>query len=299
MLYQQIEQNKSKTIWIFLFFILFMMIVGAAASYYLIGNIFYGIIGISIFCCIYIPITMWQSQSIVMRMNHAKKIENPDEHPFLFHTVGNLAMVARIPMPAIYIIEEDSPNAFATGMSPEKASVAVTTALLHKLNREEIEAVIAHEIGHIKNHDVRLMTITLALFSIIAIISDICLRFLFFRERENSNIFLTILSLVALILAPFIGMMIHYGMSRNREYLADATGAELCRNPLALASALEKISNDPDPVDNISSSSAAMYICDPIKAAFDEEGNKIEGKRAGLFDTHPPVEERIERLRNM
>lgn len=301
MLYQQIEKNKSKTFFIFIIFILFMLLVGSAASYYLLRNVWIGMIGISIFCVFYIPITLWRSQSIVMRMNHAKKITNPDDHLFLFHTVENLAMAARIPTPSIYIIEENSPNAFATGMSPKNASVAVTTALLEKLNREEIEAVIAHEIGHIKNYDVRLMTITLALFSVIAIISDLCLRFIYVRDRENSNIFLVILSIVALLLAPFIGMIIQYSVSRNREYLADATGAELCRNPLALASALEKISSDPDPVDNIPSSSAAMYICDPVKANFNEEEEEEETaqKRIGWFDTHPPVEERIKRLKEM
>lgn len=294
MLFEQIESNKRKTLVIVFFFMLLTLATGAALSYYLIGDLISGLCITTIFTVIYVPISIASAKKIVMRMNHAKKITSSNEAPHLWNSVESLSMVARIPMPEIYIIEEDSPNAFAAGISPNNASIAVTTALLEKLSREEVEAVIAHEIAHIQNYDVRLTTISLALVAIIVMISDFASRFLF-RNSDNKNPFILIVSIILLILSPLIAYAIHFSLSRNREFLADATGAELCRNPKALASALHKISLDDDPVDNIPISSASMYFSEPFK----KENKKSKFSFNKLFATHPPAEERIERLLNM
>lgn len=290
LLHQQIESNKRKTVLIVFFFILFVLSVGAAITYLQMNNWVVGAVLAGIFALIYTGVMLFSSTRVVMAMNHGKEIVKED-HPFLWYTVENLAMVARIPTPKIYIIEDPSPNAFATGMSPKDGAVAVTTGLLDRLNREEVEGVVAHEIAHIKNYDIRLATIAIALVSVIAIISDIGTRFAFFggnNRNKNQNPIIIILSLLLILLSPLIATLIRLAISRNREYLADASGAELCRNPHALASALEKISETTEPVQAASEASAMLYFSDPLKK-----------KMAGLFSTHPPTEERIRRLQGM
>lgn len=290
LLHQQIESNKRKTVLIVFFFILFVLTVGAAITYLQMNDWIVGAVLAGVFALIYTGVMLFSSTRVVMAMNHGREIVKED-HPFLWYTVENLAMVARIPTPKIYIIEDPSPNAFATGMSPKDGAVAVTTGLLDRLNREEVEGVVAHEIAHIKNYDIRLATIAIALVSVIAIISDIGMRFAFFRgnnRNKNQNPIILILSLLLILLSPLIATLIRLAISRNREYLADASGAELCRNPYALASALEKISKTGEPVRKASEASAMLYFADPLKK-----------KMAGLFSTHPPTEERIRRLQGM
>lgn len=294
MLFEQIETNKKKSIIIVIVFIFLVVLTGAALSYYLVGNLTIGLVSTAIFMSIYVPISISTAKKIVMRMNHARKITTSEQAPQLWNIVEGLSIAARIPLPEIYIIEEDSPNAFAAGLSPSTASVAVTTALLEQLNREELEGVIAHEIAHIKNYDVRLTTISLALVAIIAIISDFATSFIF-RNSDNKNPILLIISLILLILSPVIAQAIHFSLSRNREFLADASGAELCRNPHALASALEKISSNNNKVDNIPRSAASMYISDPFK----KKKTKKQSFISRILSTHPPTEERIKRLMNM
>lgn len=226
-----------------------------------------------------------------MSMNHAREIRSKEEHRFLWNTVENLAMVARIPMPKIYIINDPSPNAFATGMSPKTGAVAVTTGLMERLNREEIEGVLAHEVAHIRNFDIRLATIALALVAVIAVVSDLGSRMIFYarggRDKKQHPVVLVI-ALLLLVLSPIIATMLKFAISRNREYLADASAAELTRNPNALASALEKITGVREPVREASNASAPLYFADPLKK-----------KMSGLFSTHPPSKERIKRLRTM
>nr|WP_235788372.1 zinc metalloprotease HtpX [Salipaludibacillus sp. CUR1] len=290
-LYEQIRKNKTKTIFIVTFFVAFVLVVGAAFSYVMYGDLISGVVLAALLSVVYVSIILASSTNVVMRMNHAREIKSAEQHRFLWHTVENMAMVARIPMPRVFIIKDASPNAFATGMSPKSGAVAVTTGLMDTLNREELEGVIAHEIAHIKNYDVRLSTIALALVSVIAIISDFGSRMLFFsrggRNQKQSPVVL-IIALVLLIVAPLIAMMINMAISRNREYLADASGAELTRNPWALASALEKITGVRTPVKEASTSSAPLYFSDPLK-----KGMK------GLFSTHPDPRERIKRLKEM
>ncbi|WP_031424269.1 zinc metalloprotease HtpX [Exiguobacterium sp. NG55] len=293
LLYEQIRKNKVKTVFIVTGFVLFVLLVGAAISYVNYGDAIPGLIFTPIFSLFYVGIVIMSSTNIVMKMNRAQEVTSVEEHRFLWHTVENMAMVARVPMPRIFIINDPSPNAFATGLKPEKAAVAVTTGLLERLSREEIEGVIAHEVAHIKNYDVRLSTVTLALVSVIAIMSDIGSRMLFFRSiggrrDQNQNPIFLIIGLVLLVLAPLIAMLINMAISRNREFLADASGAELTRNPDALASALEKIANVETPVEQASSASAPLYFSDPLKK-----------KVSGLFSTHPDPVERISRLRQM
>lgn len=293
LLYEQIRKNKVKTVFIVAGFVLFVLLVGAAISYINYGDALPGLIFTPVFSLFYVGIVIMSSTGIVMRMNHAKEITSVEQHRFLWHTVENMAMVARVPMPRVFIINDPSPNAFATGLKPEKAAVAVTTGLLDRLSREEVEGVVAHEVAHIKNYDVRLSTVTLALVSVIAIMSDIGSRMLFFRSvggrrDNNQNPIFLIVGLVLLVLAPIIATLINLAISRNREFLADASGAELTRNPEALASALEKIANVETPVKEASSASAPLYFSDPLKK-----------KISGLLSTHPNPVERINRLRQM
>lgn len=194
-------------------------------------------------------------------------------------------------MPRIYIIDDPSPNAFATGISPKSGAVAVTTGLMNRLNREEIEGVLAHEVAHIRNYDIRLSTIAVALVSAIAILSDIGMRFFIFsggRNNNNKHPLIMIIALLLVLLAPIIAVVMQLAISRNREYLADASAVELTRNPEALATALERITDTHTPVEEASSSTASLYFADPLKK-----------KAASLFSTHPPADERVRRLRQM
>ncbi|PTM58300.1 zinc metalloprotease HtpX [Desmospora activa] len=289
LLHKQIESNKRKSVLIILFFILFVLLVGASVSYVQVGEPLWGAVFAGILAIGYTLFMVLSSTRVVMAMNHAREVKRSEDNPFLWHTVEGLALAARIPTPRIFIIQDASPNAFATGISPKNGAVAVTTGLMERLNREEIEAVLAHEVAHIKNYDIRLATVALALVSVIAILSDFGSRILLFGKRNrNVHPIIAIAAVVLLILSPFIATLIRLAISRNREYLADASGAELCRNPYALASALEKIAGIREPVREASNTSAMLYFSDPLKK-----------KMAGLFSTHPPAEERIRRLRAM
>ncbi|WP_078429042.1 zinc metalloprotease HtpX [Alkalihalobacterium alkalinitrilicum] len=291
LLYEQIEKNKRKTIFIVAGFILFVMMIGAALTYISYGELYSGIIMATVIGGLYATFMVLSSTNVVMRMNHAKEVRSKNDHPFLWNSVENLAMVARIPQPKIYIINDPSPNAFATGITPKKGAVAVTTGLMNTLNREEIEGVLAHEVAHIRNYDIRLSTIAIALVSAVALLSDIGARMIFFSRRGNNqkqHPAVLIIAMLLLMLSPVIATMIKLAISRNREYLADASAVELTRNPNALASALQKITGVQTPVEEASSTSAPLYFADPLKK-----------KAASLFSTHPPATERIRRLQSM
>lgn len=291
LLYEQIEKNKRKTIFIVSGFILFVLLVGAAFSYLSYGDYYSGMVLALIIGGAYTLFMLLSSTNVVMRMNHAREIKTKNDHPFLWNTVENLAMVARIPTPKIFIIQDPSPNAFATGTSPKNGAVAVTTGLMERLNREEIEGVLAHEVAHIRNFDIRLATVAIALVSAVAILSDIGTRMLFFSRRGNNqkqHPAVLLIAIALLLLSPIIATLIRLAISRNREYLADASAAELTRNPQALSSALKKITGVNVPVQEASSTSAPLYFADPLKK-----------KVAGMFSTHPPAAERIKRLQSM
>ncbi len=238
----------------------------------------------------------YYSDKLVLAMSGAKEIQKKD-NPKLFNTVENLCIGAGLPEPKIYIVDDPSPNAFATGRSPNHSVVCVTQGLLDTLNQTEQEGVIAHELSHVKNYDTRLMGIVAILVGFAVIISDIFLRSLWFRgnDRENSNaqsVFL-IVGIVFAILSPIAATLIQLSISRKREFLADASGALLTRYPEGLASALEKISSYPRPLKNANNATAHLFIINPFK------GKEVKSWFSGLFDTHPPVKERIKILRSM
>lgn len=239
----------------------------------------------------------------------AREIENPQsfEERQLVNVVEEMAIAAGLPRPRVYIVEDEDPNAFATGHGPEQASLAVTRGLLTALNREELQGVIAHEMAHVRNLDVRLMTTIAALVGVIVLLSDVLGRFLRHgglrlgggRGKKGGAgaivIVVLVLWLITLILAPLITRLMAMAVSRNREYLADATGAELTRNPAALAEALHKIEGHVAPTKSIRRSTAHLCIADPLGRAV----NAKEGGLANLFGTHPPMPKRIARLRGM
>ncbi|MCM3550060.1 heat shock protein HtpX [Niallia circulans] len=291
MFHIQIARNKRKTVFLVALFIVFVLLIGAAITYVRAGDYVSGAIFAAVIAGGYTIFMISTSTNVVMRMNHAREITSSTEQPFLWHTVEGLAIAARIPMPRIFIIQDKSPNAFATGISPKSGAVAVTSGLMERLSREEIEGVLAHEVAHIRNYDIRLSTIAVALVSAIAILSDLGMRFFVFsggRNKDNKHPLILIIAIFLVLLSPLVATMMQLAISRNREYLADASAVELTRNPAALASALENITNTRIPVEEASSSTASLYFADPLKK-----------KAASLFSTHPPPEERIKRLRNM
>ncbi|MCL6460017.1 MAG: zinc metalloprotease HtpX [Gorillibacterium sp.] len=299
MLYKQIEQNKRKTFLLVALFIVLVMGVGSAVGYLGYGEAWIGVILAAVILAFYVPITYMSASSQVLSMSGAA-IATREEYPQLYNIIEDLCIPARIPMPKIYIVQDPSPNAFATGIKPEKGSVAFTTGLLQQLNREELEGVAAHEIGHIRNYDIRLMTISVALIAIIAILGDIGARMLFFgrrgsnnnSENKKTNPAIMIIALVFVILAPLAARFVHLAVSRNREYLADATAVEMTRNAVGLKNALLKISNSDLDVERAKQATASMYIASPF--------SKVRKKNRGSwFSTHPSMESRIERLEQM
>lgn len=238
------------------------------------------------------------ADKVVLATTHAKLIKKSD-HPELYRIVENLSIGSGLPMPKTYIIEDISPNAFATGRDPQHASMAVTTGLLDKLSKIELEGVIAHELSHIKNLDTRLLAITAVLVGFIAILADMFTRHIFWgnlrgRDRggRNQMIFIVI-GIVLAIVAPICASLIQLAVSRKREFLADASGALLTRYPDGLASALEKISADPHSLKNVNDATSHLFIVTPIK------GKSITNWLSRLYSTHPPIEERIKILRSM
>jgi len=233
------------------------------------------------------------SDKLVLATSGAKKIQLKD-NPALFRIVENLCIGAGLPMPSVYIIEDESANAFATGRDPKHAVVCVTTGILHKLTKVELEGVIAHELSHVKNYDTRLMAVVAILVGFIAILADFFMRSLWFRDRDSKAgaIFLVI-GIVLAILSPIVATLIQLAVSRKREFLADASGVLLTRYPEGLASALEKIALDRVPMRSASNATAHLFIENPF--------NRKQHTHwfSSLFDTHPPAEERIRILRSM
>ncbi|MUV38295.1 Protease HtpX like protein [Lentibacillus sp. JNUCC-1] len=295
MLYKQILNNKRKTVFLVTLFTVLVLVIGWAIGYLFGNDPLTGLIITVIILAIYVPITYLSASSQVLSMAKAREVQKKD-YPELFNVVEELSIAARIPMPKVYVMDDPSPNAFATGIKPEKGAVAFTTGLLDKLNREELAGVAAHEIGHIRNYDIRLMTICIALVGVVAMLAHFGSRMLLFgggrsRGNQKQNPILMIVALVLVILAPLAAQFVQLAVSRNREYLADATAVELTRNPVGMINALKKISGDPRDVEHADSATAAMYIDVPLK--------KKRKKRGSWFATHPTIESRIERLQQM
>lgn len=297
MLFDQIAANKRRTWLLLVAFFTLLAVIGAAAGYLWLGSTFGGVIIAFIIGGIYAFSMIFQSTEVVMSMNGARQVSE-DEAPELYHIVQDMAMVAQIPMPRVYIVDDMSPNAFATGSKPENSAVAVTTGLLNLMNREELEGVIGHEVSHIRNYDIRISTIAVALASAITMISSIAGRMMWFgggRRRSDRDddsglgVLMLIFSLIAIILAPLAATLVQLAISRQREFLADASSVELTRNPQGMINALLKLDNSEPMHRHVDDASAALYIGDPKK----------QGGLQKLFFTHPPISERVERLRHM
>ena len=299
MLYNQIASNKRRTVVLIIVFFLLLAAIGAAVGYLWLGSLEGGVIIALIIGAIYAFSMIFQSTNVVMSMNNAREV-TAEEAPQLYHIVEDMAMVAQIPMPRVFIVEDKSLNAFATGSSPENAAVAATTGLLAVMNREELEGVIGHEVSHIRNYDIRISTIAVALASAVTLISTIGGRMLWWgggRRRNNDReegggylqILLLIFSLIAIILAPLAASLVQLAISRQREYLADASSVELTRNPQGMINALRKLETSSPMEHEVDSASAALYINDPKK----------KSSLQHLFYTHPSIEDRIARLENM
>lgn len=297
MLYNQISSNKRRTVVLLIVFFMLLAAIGAAVGYLWLGDMTFGVVIAVIIGAIYAMSMIFQSTNVVMSMNHAREVTE-QEAPQLYHIVEDMAMVAQIPMPRVFIIEDQSLNAFATGSSPENAAVAATTGLLAVMNRVELEGVIGHEVSHIRNYDIRISTIAVALASAITLLSSLGSRMVWFGggrrrsdDRDNGTGLLVFLfSILSLILAPLAATLLQLAISRKREYLADASSVELTRNPQGMINALQKLQQSAPMQQPVDAASAALYINDPIKK---------EERLTSLFSTHPSISDRIERLRQM
>jgi heat shock protein HtpX len=292
-MYQQISSNKRKSLVLLAGFILLYAGIGWLLSLWFGDAAFFIALGIAVMMVI---VNLYMGDDLVLAVSGAQRVESKDQAPELWRKVENLAITAGLPMPRLYIVPDDTPNAFAAGRKPEQAIVAVTSGLLERLDEEELEGVLAHEMSHIRNYDVRLMTYAAVLAGSIAMISQIFLRGMMFGggrrdERGGANPIVLVAVLVALILAPIAAIVIQTAISRRREYVADASAVELTRYPQGLASALRQISENHKPSERLSNQAIAhMMIAQPLSAT---------GRVSRLFATHPPIEDRIARLETM
>jgi len=295
-LYSFKSSNIRKT---WLIFTLFLVVVIGVGWIFSLAYNDPGILYIAVaFSLIMNLVAYWKSDSIALTLARAHEAQH-DQYKDLYHTVENLCITAGIPMPKIYVIDDASVNAFATGRNPKHATVAVTTGLLARLDKTELEGVIAHELSHVRNYDTLLSTVVVILVGFISIISNIFMRSTLFRgrsDRNNQNSIFMLIGVITAILAPIAAVLIQLAISRKREFLADASGALLTRYPEGLASALEKISAD-RPLVSAQGATAHLYFVNPFKA--DGGGEKKVSFMAKLFMTHPPIEERIKALRQM
>src|SRR5690554_3650914 len=290
-MYSAIAKNKRNTIFIILLFVVIIGALGWAASVLFGGDPWFITIGTVVGAGIYALIQYFAAGRQAVAMSGAQQIQKSD-NPRLYRTVENLAITTGMPMPKVYIINDPAPNAFATGRDPEHAIVAATTGLLDMMTDAELEGVMAHEMGHVKNYDIRVTMIVFGLVVAIGLIADILLRMMWFgggnRNNNNSggNPIMLVLGLAAMIIAPLVATAVQAAVSREREYLADATGALITRHPDALASALHKLGEYGRPMKRQNSTMAHMWISDPTKPGIIDR----------MFSTHPPLPDRIRRL---
>ncbi|OGE27050.1 hypothetical protein A3H85_03180 [Candidatus Daviesbacteria bacterium RIFCSPLOWO2_02_FULL_40_8] len=296
----QISANIFKTWLIMFLFSVFVVgvvyIMAMGLGYDAVGSL--GLVGMSfILAGVMNFVSYYFSDKMVLSISAAKEIKKID-HPQLFRSVENLSIAAGLPMPRVYIINDSAPNAFATGRDPQHSAVAFTSGILDKLNKQEIEGVVAHELSHINNRDTLLMTVVSILVGLIALLADWFIRITWYGNRDSednrSNALFFAVALLAAILAPIIGTLIQLAISRRREFLADASGAYLTRDPEQLAYALQKIAQDREPLEVANKATAHLYIMNPLKGQKD-----AIGWFAGLFLTHPPVEARVKALMSM
>ncbi len=293
-LYNQSEKNTYKSYAYLAGFIALIASVGWALSYfYQDVTILYIALGFSLITSFY---SYWNSDKIVLKISKAKPASK-EEYPELHRITENLAISNGLPKPRLYVMEDAQPNAFATGRNPEKGVIAVTTGLMERLERAELEAVIAHELGHIGNNDILISSIVVVLVGTIVLIADFFFRMAFFGRmgggRDKGGALIMVGAIVFIILAPILAQLLKLAISRKREYLADSTAALTTRYPEGLARALEKISKDPRQLKTANDATAHLYLVSPFRG---KEQNSWFRK---LFMTHPPVEDRIKALREM
>ncbi len=293
--YTAINANKRKSAALIFFFLLLITLLGWVFSRA------YGNPGILVAAVVFSSfsalISYYYSDKITLAMSHAKEVDKKSNAQ-LYSIIENLAITAGLPMPKLYLIEDTAINAFATGRDPKHAVVAVTTGALTRLNKTELEGVLAHELSHVGNYDIRVMTLVVVLVGIVTLLGDWLLRASFFgrnsSEENKGGAVFGIAGLILALLSPIVASLIQLAVSRQREYLADASGALLTRYPEGLASALEKIAQDQEPLEVANKATAHLYIANPLKNHHDSIG-----WFSSLFNTHPPVQERIKRLREM
>ena len=295
-LYSQKDSNIRKTWLLITVFLVFIIGLGWAFSYaYNAPEILYIAVGVSFLMNF---VAYWQSDKIALAMSGARPVKR-EENLYLYRMVENLCIAAGLPAPRVYVIDSPQINAFATGRDPKHAAIAVTTGAIQKLQNEELEGVLAHELSHVGNRDILVATVVVVLVGMVSVLSDIFLRMSFWgggRSRDNDRgggAVIMAIGLVAAILAPLAAMMIQLSVSRKREFLADASGALLTRYPAGLANALEKIRQDQMPLEKAHNATAHLFISSPFK------GKEALNWFAKLFMTHPPLEERIKILRDM
>jgi heat shock protein HtpX len=300
-IYEQITKNRRFTWVVIALFAALFIFVGSMFDLYYTGKPIFSFIALGVAACSSY-ISFLYGDRMVLASSRAVSLDLNDlKQKQWQNVVEETSIASGLPLPKTYVIDDTDPNAFATGRDPQHSSLAVTKGLLEKLNRQELQAVAAHEMSHIRNYDIRLMLIISVLVGAIALIADWSRRSLFGSRRRSSRnngsagLILLVLWLITAVLAPIISQMLAMFVSRRREYLADASGAELTRNPLALASALEKISNSVGPTAAAYQGNAHLWICDPKASRM----GLREGWAADLFATHPPVAKRISALKEM
>ncbi len=285
-MYKQIAENKRRTIFIMIGFVLMVGVIAALFAWA------YGDAGIAIWtiivAIIYAVVQYFASGSLAMAMSGAKEIEKK-ENPRLYNIVENLSITTGLPMPKVYIINDEAPNAFATGRDPKHAAVAATTGLMDIMNDKELTAVMAHEMSHVKNYDIRVSMIVFGLTCVIGLISDLAFRFMFYGSRRRDNEGSPVgyvLVLIAAVLSPLVATIAQMAVSRQREYLADASAVNITRYPEGMIDALKKLQSHSRPMRSQNIAAESMYINDPLKKGFFNN----------LLSSHPPIEKRIERL---
>ncbi|MCU1353109.1 MAG: htpX [Acidimicrobiales bacterium] len=302
-MYDQVAQNKRRSAVLIAVFVLLTAAVISAMLYLV--NL--GIIGVIIAVIIAggsAFLSYWKSDAVALRMSRAVPAD-PTQYARLHNLVEGLVIAAGLPKPRIYIVEDDAPNAFATGRNPQHAAIAVTTGLLDKMNRVELEGVLAHELSHIKNDDILVSTLAVTMVGLLAIISDLFIRMMWFnggrrgrndRQGGSAFPFLAVLGFALLLLAPLLGKLLQLAVSRRRESLADVSAIEMTRYPPGLISALEKLRDDTTVVSSSSRATSHLWIEAPV-ARVEAEGRLSKWNR--MFDTHPPLEERIAALQEL
>jgi heat shock protein HtpX len=291
-IYEDITSNKRHSVLLIGLFIAVLLVLGEIFGRAF-GVEYFGLAFALLLAIMMALISYYHGDKMVLRINNAHEAKR-EKYPGLFYSVEGLAIAAGVPTPKIYVMDDPSPNAFATGRDPQHASITVTTGLLRAMNRMQLEGVISHEIAHIKNYDIRLSMLAAVLAGAIVMLADMFIYSAFWgrgNERDESSLVFLAIGIVLAIFSPLIAEIIQLAISRQREYLADATGALLTRYPEGLASALEVLKRNKTPLRTASKATAHMFIANPLK--------NHQRFMDSLFDTHPPIDERINRLRAM